>query len=123
MNNTRPIKLKGESVMTKTKIFGRIYITPNNNNNNQVQEANIIVNKMCEKLFPEKIKVGSDMKKYGVRFDFFGTPEEIQKSVKEFMQKYNLFSNSANVDLFRNDNRKEMWLWKYHTLRFKKEEI
>ena len=70
------------------------------------------VNQSKENMINEKL-VGSVIKIDG------NTPEQVRKLMNEYMEKYNLFSNTIYNDL--NINECRTYLGKRHCLRYKKE--
>jgi len=47
------------------------------------------------------------------------TPEQVRKLMNEYMEKYNLFSNTIHIDLNKNQNKKTN-LGERHCLRYQK---
>ena len=52
--------------------------------------------------------------------NFSGDPEEVRTFMKKYMIKNNLFSHTANVDLYKNQKINGFYGWtgKRHTLRY-----
>jgi len=84
--------------------FGTVMVNLKPENNYQVHLVEIYPNKASGKK----------------QINFSGTPEEVRSYMKTYMNQNNLFSNTANIDLYKNQKTNGFYgyLGARHTLRY-----